>query len=187
MEGLVDALARSVTAGQPVAPGLECPLWVPMAASPAALTSARMGEGSRPWSAGAGSGVLATGLVQATWLLGALRKLLPGAQLFLDWGKFSTAAGPKILVWEAFVTSAGKGLPESPCRRPDCGEGVCGLDARPARQRDRQAGGRRALAHRASDPANRLVVRPAPSWRAHAGTRPEFCQEACGVRLRLPA
>jgi len=60
------------------------------------LGQARQGETvdgrSRPWSAGAGSGALATGLVQMAWVL----ELAGEADLF---------------VWEAFVSGTGKPVP----------------------------------------------------------------------------
>lgn len=68
------------------------------------LTSARQGEGSRAWCAGAGAGALATGLSQTVWILRAIRATVPeGIPAFLDWSRFS-AAGRGLLIWEAFVT-----------------------------------------------------------------------------------
>src|SRR4051812_6626193 len=74
---LTDAVAKSIKAGEHVALGFECPLFVPLAPEPRLLLRARLGEGNRPWSAGAGCGSLATGLVQATFVLGRVRELLP--------------------------------------------------------------------------------------------------------------
>src|SRR4051794_11293405 len=55
---LVDALAQDLDAGVPVALGFECPLFVPVSEDPFRLGAARAGEGTRPWSAGAGTGAL---------------------------------------------------------------------------------------------------------------------------------
>jgi hypothetical protein len=70
----------------PVALGFECPLFVPLNLQPEALTTARSGEGSRPWSAGAGCGALATGLVQVAWILRKIRQELqaPTPLVFLN-------------------------------------------------------------------------------------------------------
>jgi hypothetical protein len=94
--------------GQPVALGFECPLFVPLAVSENELTSARPGEGSRAWSAGAGSGALATGLVQVAWVLQEVRgRLTQPVPAFLSWQSFSEA-GAGLLVWEAFVSGSAK-------------------------------------------------------------------------------
>jgi len=105
-------LARSVAAelggGRKVALGLECPLFVPITDDPTNLTSAREGEGSRPWSAVAGSGVLATGLTETVWILREIRRLL-GARVpvYLSWREFAIV-NRGMLVWEAFVSSKAK-------------------------------------------------------------------------------
>lgn len=106
------ALAESVVAdllvGRPVALGFECPLFVPLASEPVALTSARSGEGNRPWSAGAGCGALTTGLVQMTWLLRRIKEGVPASvQAHLDWDTFR-AEGKGLFLWEAFVSGPAK-------------------------------------------------------------------------------
>lgn len=104
---LVNALERDLTAGAPVALGFECPLFVPVPDEPQRLGAARAGEGSRSFSAGAGTGALVTGLVQAAWILRELRKRRPNAGVFLDWAAFEAAARG-LLLWEAFVTADAK-------------------------------------------------------------------------------
>jgi len=59
-EGLVRAISTELTKGHHVSLGFECPLFVPLTWDQMSLTSARKGEGSRPWNAGAGCGALAT-------------------------------------------------------------------------------------------------------------------------------
>src|SRR5438132_295798 len=71
---LADRVARDLQDQRPVALGFECPLFVPVVADPQSLGCGRLGEGSRSWSAGAGAGVLATGLVQVVWLLQQIRE-----------------------------------------------------------------------------------------------------------------
>lgn len=105
---LVEAVAAELRASRPVALGFECPLFVPVPTDDMALGGARGGEGNRPWSAGAGTGALATGLVQAAWTLSEIRVRAPGARLHLDWTAFADQGGD-LLVWEAFVTAKAKG------------------------------------------------------------------------------
>jgi hypothetical protein len=106
---LAAKVAAALSEKRSVALGFECPLHVPVPDAERELGKGRGGEGSRPWSAGAGCAALATGLVQAAWTLGEIRKQSPltvGA--YLDWRTFEEA-GSGLLVWEAFVSGAGKG------------------------------------------------------------------------------
>lgn len=105
---LANYVASALDSGHPVALGFECPLFVPLAEEESLLTRARPGEGSRPWSAGAGCGVLTTGLVQVAWVLSEVRKALQSpCHAYLDWHAFSTA-GSGLFLWEAFVSGASK-------------------------------------------------------------------------------
>lgn len=105
---LAEAVAERLSEGRPVALGFECPLCVPVPESAERLGAAREGEGNRAWSAGAGTGALATGLVQAAWVLGQIRRRCADATLHLDWGSFENLAGG-LLIWEAFVSAGAKG------------------------------------------------------------------------------
>lgn len=106
---LATHIATVLISGTPLALGFECPLFVPLSADELCLTNARPGEGARAWSAGAGCGALATGLVQVTWLLQEIRRqLLQPVPAFLDWPSFTAAAGSGLFLWEAFVTGAAK-------------------------------------------------------------------------------
>lgn len=102
------AVATALNDERPVALGFECPLFVPLTEDESHLTRARPGEGSRPWSAGAGCGVLATGLVQVAWVLRAIRTSLnTPCTAHLDWKDFArTMSG--LFVWEAFVSGKSK-------------------------------------------------------------------------------
>lgn len=103
---LVDALSEGLERG-PVALGFEAPLWVPARNDEMMVTGARAGEKSRAWSAGAGSGALATGLAVIPHILSRLRKAAPNAVATMDWK--SPPTGPQeLLLWEAFVSSADK-------------------------------------------------------------------------------
>ena len=105
---LVDAVCADLGAGRPVALGFECPLFVPVPTEQEALGRARAGEGSRSWSATAGTNAMATGLVQAAWVLDAIRVRHPREPLTPDWAAF-VAVGQGLFIWEAFVTSTAKG------------------------------------------------------------------------------
>ena len=104
---LVGAVAGDLASGVPVALGFECPLFVPVPTSAQRLGTARPGDGTRPFSAGAGTGALVTGLVQAAWVLKELRRQRPDDAVFLDWGAFA-AADRGLFLWEAFVTAKAK-------------------------------------------------------------------------------
>lgn len=104
---LVERVADDLRAGRRVALGFECPLFVPVPANPLRLGSARPGEGNRSWSAGAGSGALATGLVQVAWILAELRQRAATKDATLDWRAFAEGSGD-LFLWEAFVTDRAK-------------------------------------------------------------------------------
>jgi hypothetical protein len=100
---LIDAAADDLSAGVPVALGFECPLFVPVPDDFLRLGAARLGDGARSWSAGAGTGALTTGLVQAGWVMAELRRRAPASTVHFDWVAFE-AAGAGLFLWEAFVT-----------------------------------------------------------------------------------
>jgi hypothetical protein len=67
-QALAEAVVDRLRLGTLVALTVESPLSVPVPFDWHDLGRARTGEGRRPWSAGAGTGALATGLVQAAWI-----------------------------------------------------------------------------------------------------------------------
>ena len=106
---LAGHVAAALSSGAPVALGFECPLFVPLSQDELFLTSARPGEGSRPWSAGAGCGSLTTGLVQVAWVLQEIRQqVVRETRAHLSWDDFATS-GSGLFVWEAFVSGKAKG------------------------------------------------------------------------------
>ena len=106
---LADRVATDLTNGMHVSLGFECPEWIPISDDPLGLTSQRDGERGRPWSAGAGSGALATGLSETVWILRRVRSLVdPSIAAFLNWPAF-VAASSGLYLWEAFVTGSAKG------------------------------------------------------------------------------
>src|SRR4051812_21775084 len=73
-QGLAEAIAEDLNAGTRVALGYESPLFIPANSNPALLGCARDGEcqeetGNRPFTAGAGAAVFATGIQSLTWVL----------------------------------------------------------------------------------------------------------------------
>ena len=104
---LVDDIAERLNSGTKVSLGFECPLWVPVRDDPKKLTSARSGEGNRPWSAAAGAASLATGLTECAWILQKIRNQAPNAMAFLDWHSYLDS-GNGLFVWEAFVAGEAK-------------------------------------------------------------------------------
>jgi hypothetical protein len=106
---LAGAVVSELNAGRPVALGFECPLFVPVPTAEMKLGAARGGEGNRAWSAGAGTGALATGLVQAAWVLAAIRSHSRDHSLHFDWMGFA-AENRGLLLWEAFVSAGAKGM-----------------------------------------------------------------------------
>jgi hypothetical protein len=107
LEELTDLVAASLGEG-PCALGFEAPMFVPFGRNVERLTSARIGERNRPWSAGAGAGALATALVVVPHILGRLRVKAPVAKALLDWRQLPSEAG-ELLLFEAFITGRGKG------------------------------------------------------------------------------
>jgi len=103
-------IADDLSSGASVALGFECPLFVPVTEDPKDLTSPRDdAERQRPWSAGAGCAVLATGLSECVWVFNRIRvQAEVKVQPSLCYDDFITRKA-NLFVWEAFVTSAAKG------------------------------------------------------------------------------
>jgi len=108
IEDFVDRIAGEIRSHRKVALGFECPLFVPLRDNPLAVNIARHGEGNRSWSAGAGTGALATGLVEVAWVLRHVAALLPNTpKATFSWEEFLVTKS--VYLWEAFVTSSAKG------------------------------------------------------------------------------
>lgn len=107
---LAELIAGELSKDRRVALGFECPLFAPIPDNEQHLGKARVGEGNRPWSAGAGSGSMATGLVQTAWILDQIRVRLgkKRCSAYLEWNDFEKA-DRGLLLWEAFVTGQAKG------------------------------------------------------------------------------
>ena len=108
IEEFAENIAEQIKASSKVAVGFECPLFVPVRSDPISVNSARNGEGNRSWSAGAGTGALATGLVEVLWVMNAVSNILgycPKATF--SWPSF--LRNESVFIWEAFVTSTAKG------------------------------------------------------------------------------
>jgi hypothetical protein len=107
IEVLVERISSDLTAERPVALGFECPLFVPVPKNPRNLGKARTQEANRAWSAGAGSGALATGIAQSAWILRSLRERHGDVSAHLSWERFCRS-GSGLFLWEAFVTAGAK-------------------------------------------------------------------------------
>jgi hypothetical protein len=104
IEDLVQTVIKDLNDGLPLALGFECPLFVPLADNPVRLTSARPGDGNRPWSAASGVQSLAIGLVEATWVLNRIQQASPQKRIaYLRWPDFR-ATSQGLFLWEAMVT-----------------------------------------------------------------------------------
>lgn len=115
------ALARAVSddlkLGTRVALGYESPLFVPAESNPDSLGCARDGEcqeatGNRPFTAGAGAAVLATGIQSLAWVLREIKNSVPNATASTRWADFR-AGTCQLFVWEAFVSGSEKAYPPS--------------------------------------------------------------------------
>ncbi len=105
---LATLVADDLRGSRRVALGFEAPQFVPIRRDPMKLTSARKGEGSRPWSAGAGCGALATSLPEVVWILEQILYGLPSAPSATLSATEFMAESAQLLLWEAFVTGTAK-------------------------------------------------------------------------------
>ena len=108
-------VTSTIREGRRVAVAFECPLSVPVpgpgGSSWRDLGRARTGEGNRSWSAGAGTGALATGLVQLAWLCRYLVEHSAAAPQATTQVNRFLASDASLLIAEAMVTSDGKPEP----------------------------------------------------------------------------
>lgn len=107
----IDAFVKSIVDDlknkKKVAIGFECPLFVPIADKAEDLTKARDGENNRPWSAGAGCAVLATGLTECVYIFKKIREENVDVKPSFRWEEFRKNKS-NLFIWEAFVTSLSK-------------------------------------------------------------------------------
>jgi hypothetical protein len=103
-----EVIAKQIQQRNKVALGFECPLFVPIRENPVEVNGARAGEGNRPWSAGAGTGALATGIVEVLWVMNEVTRYLgKSPEGTVEWNEFLQT--DSVFLWEAFVTSSAKG------------------------------------------------------------------------------
>jgi hypothetical protein len=74
------------------------------------LGKARDGEGNRPWSAGAGTGALATGLAQGAWMLKRLAEAAPTVTVTTQPEVWRDGRA-RLMLAEVFVSGVGKPVP----------------------------------------------------------------------------
>jgi hypothetical protein len=113
-EEVAQAVSEGLECFRRVALGFERPLFVPVpSATPESwpnLGRGRTGEGNRSWSAGGGTGALATGLVQTAWVLQRLTAVR-GAVTVTTQSRRWLDGEVELLLWEAFVSGPGKPVP----------------------------------------------------------------------------
>lgn len=100
----IDVVGMHLKAGQSIAVGFECPLYVPKRDDLLSMTDCRLGEAGLNWCGGPGASVLATGLAQVNWVLTRLAAVQPGAVGTTRWPEFSSGQC-RLYFWEAFITS----------------------------------------------------------------------------------
>jgi len=106
LDAVADVVVADLRAGIPVALGFEAPLFVPRPSSHARLNKQRVGDGGRPWCAGAGTGALALGIQHAMYVferIAAQEK--PRVTFDLD---ALMSGDADLLIWEAFVSGDAK-------------------------------------------------------------------------------
>lgn len=109
IETMATAIITCLNAGTPVAVGFEMPLFLPVPEAADALGKARPTDvGAPSWSSSTGASVMATGIVQAGWVLRRIFEDAPDAAVSLEWESFAEKRSG-LLVWEAFVSSTAKG------------------------------------------------------------------------------
>lgn len=109
IESLLTALESHLTGSHPVALGFEMPMFLPVPRDPTRLGKARPTDiDAPPWSQATGACVMATGAVQAGWVLRRLWESAPDTLLFFQWEPFA-ASRSGLLLWEAFVSGSAKG------------------------------------------------------------------------------
>lgn len=111
---LASSVASHLKADRWVALGYESPLFAPCGEEAIQLGKARNGEaeeatGPRPFNAGGGASILATGIQSLAWVLRQIRKEAACALATTDWEEFQRG-GAKLLVWEAFVSGSEKAV-----------------------------------------------------------------------------
>jgi hypothetical protein len=109
IEAMATAIIACLRLGVPVAVGFEMPLFLPVPEVPTALGKARPTDTEAPsWSSSTGASIMATGIVQAGWVLRRVFEEVPHTPVSLTWESFAQRR-EGLLVWEAFVTRTAKG------------------------------------------------------------------------------
>jgi hypothetical protein len=113
-EAVADVVAAGIADGWRAALLLEAPMAVPVpdVVGWRSLGTARSGEGNRAWSAGAGAGVLATGLAQTAWILQAVAGHRVPLTVTTQADRWRRGQA-RLLLAEAFVSGTGKPVPVS--------------------------------------------------------------------------
>lgn len=114
---LSNRIVEYLNKGQKVALGYESPLFVPLPPTHEKLGKARDGEctpetGNRPFNAGAGASLFATGIQSLVWVLVRIKSLRPDTKACTSLVQFRSGSA-EMLIWEAFVSGSEKAEPPS--------------------------------------------------------------------------
>lgn len=117
VDQLVENIVSQLEAGRKVALGYESPLFVPLPSTHEKLGKARDGEctpetGNRPFNAGAGASLFATGIQSLVWVLSRIKYRRPATTACTSLVHFRSGV-VEMLVWEAFVSGSEKAKPPS--------------------------------------------------------------------------
>lgn len=104
LDVLIERLVLDFEAGSHVALGFEAPLFIPRPATTSGLNKQRLGERGRPWCAGAGTGALALGIQQATYVLSSIAAGVRRPLVVSFDPSALTRGTADLVVWEAFVS-----------------------------------------------------------------------------------
>lgn len=117
VEQLATNIVIQLAEGRKVALGYEAPLFVPLPLTHEKLGKARDGEctpetGNRPFNAGAGASLFATGIQSLVWVLNRVKSLRSVTTACTSLAQFRSGVA-EMLVWEAFVSGTEKAVPPS--------------------------------------------------------------------------
>jgi hypothetical protein len=103
IEELVDEVVKDVKAGNRIAIGFECPLFIPVTVSSKDVGKARVGDGDKAYTAAPGACAAMTGLSELAWVLHEIHEKMPDVKATTSWTAF-LGGEASVFVWEAFVS-----------------------------------------------------------------------------------
>ena len=92
-----------IKAGNRIAIGFECPLFIPCTALSKDVGKARVGDGDKAYTAAPGACAAMTGLSEMAWVLHEIHERMPDEEATTSWKVF-LGEEANVFVWEAFVS-----------------------------------------------------------------------------------